>query len=128
MLWGLRWCVMPLKIFTMYSLPYIVGTASLVIAAHQVVPSLAPSEPSASEPSAKVTIFSSQVVNRSLKGDRLTIHHAIDQAVDPQHRTLPIPIAPNSKIEIGCEHPLNTPNDVAGRCFADVGRLRLASG
>ena len=115
--------VMLFKIFTLHALPYIVGTGSLVLAAQQVVPSLAPSDPST-----KAKIFSSQVVNRSSKGDRLPIH----QAGDPQHKSLP-PIVPILKTRIVCEPPFSTlvrfsMNNVSGRCFADVARSRYASG
>jgi hypothetical protein len=71
---------MPIKNVTLYSIPYIVGVASLIVAAHYVSPSLddALLRP-LSEKSAKSESFSGQVINRSRKGDRSPIRRATPQ-------------------------------------------------
>ena len=104
---------MRIKSVTLYSLPYVVSVASLVIAAQQVVPSL---RTPLSDTSTKSAIISDQVVNRSLKSDRLPIKQAVPQADDERQIKLPGQIAPNQKNKTGC----NPPIDVIGRCFADA--------
>jgi hypothetical protein len=118
---------------TFFSYPYIVGTASIVIAAHHTVSALVDTPLPPLNPSARAKIYSSQVVNHSLKGDRLMIHHTAHQAADPQHNPGQTPISPNQKIKIGCERPVSSAtsvfiSDMIGRCFADAGRLHHASG
>ena len=111
---------MRIKSFTLYSLPYVVGVASFLVAAHQVAPSLTTLR-ALSDTSTKSAIISGQVVNRSLKSDRLPIKEAVPQADDERQIKLPGQIAPNRKIENDCNKP---PIDVSGRCFADAGPLR----
>ena len=96
---------MHIKNLTLYSLPYFVGVVSLVVAAHQAAPTLR-----FDDTSTKSAITSDQVVNRSVKGDRLPIKQVVPRANDK----LPIRIAPNSEITIECEGPI----EVNGRCFA----------
>ena len=122
-----------IAVATFFSHPYIVGTVSIDIDAHHIVPVLVETALPPSNPSARAKIDSSQVVNHSLKGDRLMIHHTAHQAADPQHNPGQTPISPNQKIKIGCERPVSSAasvfiNDMIGRCFADAGRLRHASG
>jgi hypothetical protein len=112
---------------------YIVETASIDLDAHHTVPALVDTALQPSNPSARAKIYSTQVVNHSLKGDRLMIHHTAHQAADPKYNPGQTPILPNQKIRIGCERPVSSAasvfiNDMIGRCFADVGRLSHASG
>ena len=111
---------MRIKSVTLYSLPYVVGVASFMVAAHQVTPSLTTLHP-LSDASTKSAIISGQVVNRSLKSDRLPIKQAVPRADDERQIKLPGQIAPNRKIKNDCNKP---PIDVIGRCFADAGPLR----
>ena len=105
---------------TSYSLPYVVGVASFLVAAHEVAPSLTPLH-LLSDASTKSPIISGQVVNRSLKSDRLPIKQAVPRADDENQMKLPGQIAPNRKIKNDCNKP---PIDVIGRCFTDAGPLR----
>jgi hypothetical protein len=109
--------VMRVKNVTLYSLPYIVGVASLVVAVHEVVPGFKPLPLlSTSTPSA---IFSGQVINRSLKSDRLPIEQAPSQASksikSPIQIKVPAQITPNQKLKTDCD---------TGRCLADAGQYR----
>jgi len=110
--------VMRVKNVTLYSLPYIVGVASLVIAVHEVVPALKPL-PLLSGASTASAIFSGQVVNRSLKSDRLPVEQAPPQASKnmkaPTQIKVPAQILPNPKLKTDCD---------TGRCFADAGLYR----
>ena len=111
---------MRIKSVTLYSLPYVVGVASFLVAAHQVAPSLTTLR-ALSDTSTKSAINFSQVVNRSLKSDRLPIKQTVPQADDERQIRLPGQIAPNRKIENDCN---KCPIDVIGRCFAGAGPLR----
>ena len=110
---------MLIKTLTLYSLPCMLSVASLVVAAHQVAPS-----PTTlrflSDTSTKSAIISGQLVNRSLKSDRLPIKQAVPQADDRVHIKVPAQITPNQKTNTDCESPI----DVIGRCFADAGLYR----
>ena len=106
---------MRIKSVILYSLPYVVGVASFLVAAHQVAPSLTTLRP-LSDTSTKSAIISGQVVNRSLKSDRLPIKQAVPQADDERQIKLPGQIAPNQKNKTDCKSPI----DVIGRCFADA--------
>ena len=88
---------MRMKNVILYSLPYVVGVASFLVAAHEVAPSL-----TLSDTSTRSAIIFDQVVNRSLKSDRLPIKQAVPQA---------------NIIKNDCNKP---PIDVVGRCFADA--------
>ena len=107
---------MRIKNLTLYSLPYLVGAASLVVAANQAAPTLR-----FEDTSTKSAITSDQVVNRSAKGDRLLIRQAVPRAND----NVPTRIAPSPEIKVGCEGPI----EVNGRCFADADQhARLRAG
>ena len=69
---------MCVKDVTLNSLPYIVGVAGLVIAVHEVAPAFKPF-PLLSGTSTATATFSGQIVNRSLKSDRLAIEQAPPQ-------------------------------------------------
>lgn len=86
---------MSTKNITLYSLPYLVAAASLVVAAHQAVPSLK-TLPSLSDTSVKNEFFG-QFVNRALKGDRLPIGYTTPQATEKAPVKVPIPIMPTRK-------------------------------
>lgn len=81
-------------------LPYIVGVASLVVAAYAVGPSFKTVLHPLSDRNAKAAIFSKQVVNRSLKRDRLPIRDATYKAIEKEQRQVPAPIVPR-EIKIG---------------------------
>jgi hypothetical protein len=110
---------MHIKSITLYSLPYFVGVASLIVAAHQVAPMPLRFQVTSTESS----ITSDQVVNRSLKSDRLPIKQAAPPVNDKEKRNVKVRsrIAPNPEIKIGCEQPIN----LDGRCFAGAERARL---
>jgi hypothetical protein len=97
-----RQLIMPIKNLTLYSLPYIVGVASLIVAAHQIAPSFQVGLHPQSH-TTEAAIFSAQVVNRSLKGDRLLIHGGASNAIGKEQRQVPTSIAPKREIQIGCE-------------------------
>ena len=82
-----------LKNLTLYSLPYFVGVASLVVAAHHVAPTAFRFQDDTSTESA---IISGQVVNRSLKSDRLRIERAAPQANDKGQIQVPA-LAPSPR-------------------------------
>jgi hypothetical protein len=120
---------MRIKSVTLYSLPYVVGVASFLVAAHQVAPSLTTLR-LLSGTSTKSAIISGQVVNRSLKSDRLPIKQAVPQADDERQIKLPGQIAPNQKNKTDCksllalEIPLRgrqaaNPRGIAGADLAD---------
>ena len=106
---------MRIKSVTLYSLPLVVGIASFLVTAHQVAPSL-----TLSDTSTRSAIIFHQVVNRSLKSDRLPIKQTVPRADDKGHIVVPAQISPNQKIKTDCRPPI----DVIGRCFADAGPLR----
>ena len=104
---------MPIKNVMLYSIPYIVGVAGLIEAAHSVAPSLDETLlRSLSDKSAKSESFSGQVINRSRKGDRSPIRRATPQITVKELITVPTPITPSPEIVHACEH---------GRCFANAG-------
>ena len=109
--------VVRVKTVTLYSLPYIVGVASLVVAVHEVAPAFKPLH-LLSGTSTTSAIFSGQVVNRSLKGDRLPLEQAPQANKNikvPAQIRVPAQIAPNQKPKSDCN---------LGRCFADAGFYR----
>jgi hypothetical protein len=101
---------MHIKSLALYSFPYLVGAASLVVAAHEVAPTALRFQ----DTNTKSAIISSQVVNRSLKSDRLPIMQAGPQANDKGNIRVPARIAPSPEVNIRCEGPM----DLDGRCFA----------
>ncbi len=104
-----------------FSLPYLVDISIPGIPPRQIIPLLletglrSPSNP------AHDTIFSSQVVNRSQKGDKLKVLHTSQRAIDPKRNTAQKIIIPESKIRIGCERPFSSAvriSVIVGRCLA----------
>ena len=93
---------MRIRSLTLYSLPCFVGVVSLVVAAHQAAPTALRFQDTSTESA----ITSDQVVNRSLKSDRLPIKQAAPQANDKGALT------PSLEIK--------GPLDVNGRCFVDA--------
>ena len=69
---------MQIKSVTLYSLPYVVGIAGILVAVHQVVPT--PKSISLWDANAKNGTFSGQTINRSRKSDRLPIQSTTPQA------------------------------------------------
>ena len=65
---------MSVKNVSLYSLPYVVGVASILAVAQQVV---SPVTSGVSHPTTNRQTISSQTVNRALKQDRLPMHRAI---------------------------------------------------
>ena len=107
---------MLIKTLTLHSLTYIVGITSS-IAVHQVIPSSGSSAGLQSDTHTKPGIFTDQVVNRSVRSDRLLIKQVKPQVDDKARVHVPGQIAPNSRFKINCKLPI----DVLGRCFADAG-------
>jgi hypothetical protein len=114
---------MLIKSLMLYSLPYVAGIASSILAANQLDLGL---KPSSFEPSAKSGVFQGQIVNRSLKGDRLPILHQTHRPNGKIYMKAPAQIAPKPEIRNGCwPQPASSvsvpPKDFDGRCFADWG-------
>jgi hypothetical protein len=106
--------IMLIKTLTLHSLIYIVGISSSV-AVHQVIPS--PGTAARFQPGSGTTaIITGQIVNRSVKRDRLPIKQATPQANDKPPVQVPGQIVPNPKFKTDCKPPI----DVLGRCFADA--------
>jgi hypothetical protein len=89
---------MLIKGLILYSALYIAGAASSLVAVHQIAPArhavLVKSE----------SVFG-QVVNRSLKGNRLPIQHGLPQAHDKLHYMVPAADGLGMKLNIRCERP-----------------------
>jgi len=104
--------IMLIKTLTLYSLTYIVGITSSV-AVYQVIPS-----PGAAarfqRGSGTTAIVTGQIVNRSVKRDRLPIKQAKPQANDKPRVLVPRQTVPNPNFKTDCKPPI----DVIGRCFA----------
>ena len=96
---------MGVKFATLYLLPYV------VIGVHEVAPTV---NVALSDRSAKSAIISEQVVNRSLKRDRLPIRQVAPETDVREHFKVPAGLAPNQKNDTDCKPPI----DVRGRCFA----------
>jgi hypothetical protein len=95
-------------------LTYLVSITSSM-AVHQVIPS--PGTAVRFQPGGNTTAMSSgQIVNRSVKRDRLPIKQTSPQANDKPPVQVPGQIVPNPKFKTDCKPPI----DVAGRCFADA--------
>jgi hypothetical protein len=69
---------MQIKSVTLYSLPYVVGIAGILVAIHPVVPT--PKSISQWDANAKNGTFSGETINRSRKSDRLPIQSTTPQA------------------------------------------------
>ena len=105
---------MLIKTLTLYSLTYILGITSS-LAVHQVIAS--PGTAARFQPGSGATaIITGQIVNRSVKRDRLPIKQPTPQASDKPRVQVPGQIVPNPKSKTDCKPPI----DVLGRCFADA--------
>jgi hypothetical protein len=105
---------MLIKTPTLHSLTYLVGITSSM-AMHQVIPS--PGTAARFQPGSGTTaIITGQIVNRSVKRDRLPIEQTTPQANDKPSVQVPGQIVPNPKFKTDCKPPI----DVVGRCFADA--------
>jgi hypothetical protein len=107
---------MLIKALTLHSFPYIVGITCSIVAAHQVILSPGTAAGFRSDTSTEAAIISRQIVNRSVKNDRLPIKQAEPQSNDKAPVQLPAQIAPSSKFKTDCRPPI----DVVGRCFASA--------
>jgi len=96
---------MGVKFATLYLLPYV------VIGVHEVAPTV---NVALSDRSAKSAIISEQVVNRSLKRDRLPIRQVTPKTDVREYFKVPARLAPNQKNDTDCKPPI----DVRGRYFA----------
>lgn len=88
---------MIIKNHVLYSLPYVVGAISSVAMVPFIFYDGTPP---------------SVIVNRSLKSDKLPIHHTISPA---RRIEQPVHIEPNREIKTKCGYPAPS---VDGRCFA----------
>jgi hypothetical protein len=104
---------MLIKTLTLYSLTYLVGITSSV-AVHQAIPS----DTAARFQSVTGTteMITQQIVNRSIKSDRLSIEQAKLRVNDKTPIQVPAQITPNPKFKTDCKPPM----DILGRCFADA--------
>jgi hypothetical protein len=111
-----------IKSIVLYSFLYFAGIASSLLAV-QFPPSF---ENTLSDKSTKNEMYFGQVVNRSIKSDRLPMQHKTGRANKKSDIEVPTSIAPNLSIDVKCE-PFNSPahfiRDVIGRCFADAGQI-----
>jgi hypothetical protein len=108
-----------IKSFILYSALYVAGAASSIVAVHQIAPARQAVLTSLSDTKVKSESFFGQVVNRSLKSNRLPIQHELPQASDKLPSMMPAADAPGTNRNIRCEQPKA---DIDGRCFADGGR------
>jgi hypothetical protein len=104
---------MLIKTLTLHSLTYLVGITSSV-AMHQVIRSDTAAR-FQSDPGT-TALITQQIVNRSIKSDRLPIKQAKPQVNDKGPIQVPAQITPNPKFKTDCKPPI----DVLGRCFADA--------
>jgi hypothetical protein len=94
------------KSITLYSLPYVVGVASFLVAAQPVAPSL--KSIGLWDTSTKNEIYSGQTVNRSLKRNRLPIQRATPrQAPEKDQIKAPIPSKETAEIVIAQHNGLS---------------------
>jgi hypothetical protein len=96
---------MLVKTLTLKSLPYIVGIAGSIVAAHNIAPSVGTTSGLQSEINTESTIIYRQAVDRALKGDRLPIRQAEPNATNDEsvHST------PNQKNETDRKPPIDIP-------------------
>ena len=90
---------------------YLVSIANSLVAASQVAPSM---NAVLSNEGARGAITSYQVVNRSLKRDRLAIRQVGRETDLREYYKVPDRLVPNQKNDTDCKPPI----DVRGRCFA----------
>ena len=89
----------------------LMSIASSLLAAIQIAPSM---NAILSNESARSAITSYQVVNRSLKRDRLPIRQVGSETDLREYLKVPDRLVPNQKDDTDCKPP----TDVRGRCFA----------
>ena len=89
----------------------LMSIASSLLAAIQIAPSM---NAILSKESARSAITSYQVVNRSLKRDRLPIRQVGSETDLREYLKVPDRLVPNQKDDTDCKPPI----DVRGRCFA----------
>ena len=104
---------MLIKSALLYSLPYIVGVASSMVAVHHFAPLLGAAPTTLSAPPSAEGTFRGQIVNRSLKGDKLVVHHGPPHTKGKVYIKIPARMTPRPRPNLPC-----TPIDVPGRCFA----------
>jgi hypothetical protein len=81
------------------------------VAAHQIAPSFQVGLHPQSH-TTEAAIFSAQIVNRSLKGDRLLIHDGATNAIGKEQRQVPTSIVPPKReIQIGRERLSDFPGN-----------------
>ena len=107
---------MLIKTVVLYSLPYIVGIASSMVAARHFAPLLETTPTTLSAPTATDGAFRGQVVNRSLKGDKLVVWHGPPHPKGKVYIKTPARMAPRPGHILRCTPPI----DVPGRCFANA--------
>jgi hypothetical protein len=109
-----------IKTLALHSLPYIASIATSIVAAQNIAPLVGTAFDFQSDSSAGSASFSGNVVNRSLKGDRLPVKLASPGADDKGSITAPTEMTPTQKLKSRCKPPM----DVIGGCFADAGPYR----
>ena len=105
---------MLIKTITLHSFTYLVGITTSM-AMHQVIPSDAAARLKSGTETA--AIFTQQIANRSIKGDRLPLNQEKPHFNDETPIQVPAQIVPNLKFKTYCKPPI----DVPGRCFAEAG-------
>jgi len=107
--------IMLIRTLTLHSLTYVVGITSSM-AVQQVIPSPGRAERSQSA-TGSTAITTQQIVNRSIKSDRLPIRRSKPEVNDKAPVQVPAQITLTPKYKANCKPPI----DVPGRCFADAG-------
>jgi hypothetical protein len=110
-----------IKALATHSLPYIASVAISIVAAQNIAPLEGSAFDFQKDSSARSASVSGNVINRSLKSDRLPIKapHGVD---DKESMKAPTEIAPTQKSKSRCKPPI----DVIGGCFADAEPYRNA--
>ena len=104
---------MLIKTLTLHSLTYLVGITSSV-AVHQLIPS--DTVVRFQSGTGTTAIITQQIVDRSIKSDRLPVKQA-PQVNDKAPILMLMPAStPNPKFKTDCKQPI----DILGRCFADA--------
>jgi hypothetical protein len=111
-----------IKTLASHSLPYIASVATSIVAAQNIAPLAGTAFDFQKDSSVGNASFSGNVVNRSLKGDRLPIRQAPPRADDKGSMRAPTQTTPSQKLKSRCKPPI----DVIGGCFADAKPYRNA--
>jgi hypothetical protein len=104
---------MLIKTLALHSLTVVGITGSMAV--HQGISSPGRAERSQSGTGRTATV-AQQIVNRSIKSDRLPIKQSRPQVNDKAPVQVPAQIPLNPKYKSDCKSPI----DVPGRCFADA--------